>query len=60
MVIEDIESKEEDEPGTYNLILMDLNMPDMDGNESMKRIREYCYSKGIDQPIISAVTGHTE
>ncbi len=48
MFIDDIESKIDGEPGTYNLILMDLNMPDMDGNESMKRIRSYCYSLGID------------
>ena len=39
---------------------MDLNMPDMDGMETTKNIRELLYSEGVDQPIISAVTGHQE
>ena len=45
---------------SFDLILMDCNMPHMDGYEATQRIREYLYSKGLDQPIISAVTGHTE
>ena len=47
-------------PVKYNLILMDLNMPEMDGNYTMKQIREYIYSQGFNQPIISAVTGHSD
>jgi CheY-like chemotaxis protein len=47
-------------PRRYNLILMDLNMPEMDGNQTMKAIREHLYQGGFKQPIISAVTGHTE
>ena len=32
----------------------------MDGYESTGKIREYLFNKGIKQPIIIAVTGHTE
>ena len=39
---------------------MDCNMPFMDGYESTGKIREYLFNKGIMQPIIIAVTGHTE
>ena len=44
----------------YDLILMDCNMPIMDGYESSKKIREFLHSHGLPQPIILAVTGHTE
>jgi CheY-like chemotaxis protein len=44
----------------FNLILMDLNMPGMDGNTTMVNIREYLDSQNAKQPIISAVTGHME
>lgn len=35
-------------------------MPYMDGYESTQRIRSYLFSLKLDQPIIVAVTGHTE
>ena len=35
-------------------------MPFMDGYEATQQIREYLYAKRIRQPIISALTGHTE
>ena len=44
----------------FDLILMDCNMPFMDGYEATTRIREYLHGQGAPQPIISAVTGHTE
>ena len=44
----------------YELILMDCQMPVMDGYEATHKIRAYMYSKGLPQPIIVAVTGHCE
>jgi CheY-like chemotaxis protein len=35
-------------------------MPFMDGYEATQKIRQYLFIKGILQPIIIAVTGHTE
>jgi len=35
-------------------------MPFMDGYESTTKIRQYLHERDIPQPIISAVTGHTE
>ena len=43
----------------YELILMDCNMPIMDGCESTYLIRSFLHSKKLKQPIISAVTGHS-
>jgi two-component system, sensor histidine kinase len=43
----------------YDLILMDCNMPIMDGYESSIAIRKFFQSKGLPQPVIIAVTGHT-
>jgi CheY-like chemotaxis protein len=48
------------DPAKFSLILMDCNMPGMDGYETTEAIREYVYSLNIEQPIISAVTGHME
>mmetsp|Transcript_9107 Transcript_9107/g.15361 ORF Transcript_9107/g.15361 Transcript_9107/m.15361 type:complete len:101 (-) Transcript_9107:19-321(-) len=44
----------------YQLILMDCNMPIMDGYDATTKIRQYIYEQGLAQPIISAVTGHSE
>ena len=44
----------------YDLIFMDCNMPFMDGYEATFKIREYLYNQNLPQPIISAITGHTE
>ena len=59
MVMDDFESNGLGQT-RFNLILMDLNMPGMDGNTTMVNIREYLGSKSAKQPIISAVTGHME
>jgi signal transduction histidine kinase/ActR/RegA family two-component response regulator len=42
----------------YNLILMDLTMPVMDGITSALKIREYEKSKGLDPVPIIALTAH--
>ena len=39
---------------------MDCNMPEMDGYECTQRIRKLIHEFSSVQPIISAVTGHTE
>ena len=39
---------------------MDCQMPFMDGYEATKKIREFIDEQEVSQPIISAVTGHTE
>ena len=48
MVMDDIEEQRQEGnaiSSKYNLIFMDLNMPEMDGNETTERIREYLYSQ---------------
>jgi CheY-like chemotaxis protein len=49
-----------EEPGmNYKLILMDCNMPVMDGFESSKLIRTFLDGCGSRQPFISALTAFT-
>jgi CheY-like chemotaxis protein len=62
MVKDDFEAQEQtlEKKSKYSLILMDCNMPGMDGFETTEQIRQYLYSKNAEQPIISAVTGHME
>jgi CheY-like chemotaxis protein len=48
MVMDDIEEQRQEGipiSSKYNLIFMDCNMPEMDGNETTQRIREYLYSQ---------------
>ena len=58
-VIEDVE-KNNWKYCSFDLILLDCNMPVMDGYEATEKIRAFIHSIGLPQPIISAVTGHTE
>jgi CheY-like chemotaxis protein len=44
----------------YKLILMDCNMPKMDGYQCTTLLRAYFNELGIEQPFIIAVTGHIE
>mmetsp|Transcript_12848 Transcript_12848/g.21737 ORF Transcript_12848/g.21737 Transcript_12848/m.21737 type:complete len:81 (-) Transcript_12848:32-274(-) len=39
---------------------MDCNMPGMDGYDATTQIRQFLFDSGLKQPIISAVTGHSE
>ena len=45
---------------SFNLIFMDCNMPVMDGYEATQCIRNFLHEEGLEQPIIIAVTGHSE
>ena len=45
---------------SYIFILMDNNMPFMDGCTATQEIRKLVYQYDLPQPIISAVTGHSE
>ncbi|WP_215241204.1 response regulator [Dyadobacter helix] len=54
-----IQALEKVEAFEYDLILMDINMPRMDGFEASKRIRKMDNSKNTSTPIL-AVTASTE
>ena len=45
---------------SYNLILIDCNMPFMDGYQATTLIREFLFGMSLEQPIITAITGHVE
>jgi len=42
---------------TYDLVLMDVGLPDMNGDEITRRIRAYGLTKGLHLPIV-ALTAH--
>ena len=44
----------------YKLVLMDCNMPRMDGYQCTALMREHFNELGIEQPCIIAVSGHIE
>lgn len=44
----------------YKLILMDCNMPRMDGYAATDLIRKFITDSGVDQPTIIGVSGHVE
>ena len=39
---------------------MDLNMPFMDGNKATEQIKNFYSSQGLTQPLVAAITGHSE
>ena len=44
----------------FKLILLDYCMPEMDGLETAKKIRELIATKGITQPHICCASAYTE
>jgi CheY-like chemotaxis protein len=62
-IIEDIRENEAKGFGlrsSYKLILIDCSMPMMDGYETTEIIRSLFHLNDLEQPIISALTGHTD
>ena len=55
--VEAVEKMEQASAGTYDVILMDIQMPVMDGYEAAKRIREMDDQKKAEIPIV-AVTAN--
>lgn len=45
---------------SYGLIFMDASMPIVDGYQATEEIRNFVRIKNIFQPMVIAVTGHTE
>lgn len=61
MIQKDVERREHNSKECkYDLIFMDCNMPELDGFETTLAIRQLLWEKNMKQPIIIAVTGHTE
>jgi len=53
--------KKADQNGqTYALILMDANMPHLDGYQATMQIREYITAQNQAQPRILGISGHVE
>ena len=59
ILVEDV-MKNNQEFTNFDLILMDFQMPIMNGNEASEKIREYLYMRDLEQPIICGLTGHIE
>lgn len=51
--LEAVKKFEESTPGTYNLVLMDVQMPEMNGYEATKAIRASKHQEGKTIPIIA-------
>ena len=57
------QAMDENDPYRFSLILMDCNMPFLDGYEATKKIRRIYLNMDISrdyQPKIIAITGHVE